>query len=87
MIGQHPHANHHSFHIPNAYARSALSSEEEYSAVPGAEEDVEDDDIEGIPSHLTGVEASDTWPTLTRYQRGLVRLAFGILGALVLLPL
>lgn len=86
---------HHTFHLPNGYPRSTVESNNDYHAVPADEVDgvgggahnIDDDDNDDDTLAEIGVETTPAWHSMTATQHALVRLAFGILGATVLLPL
>lgn len=75
----------HTFHLPNVFSRTQPSNE--YHSIPGGEE--EGDELVNREAETTrpGVEASREWQAMSGKQHAAVRIAFGILGAAVLLPL
>jgi len=86
----------HTFHIPNILARVTRSKKNHYNSIPAGEDEEEDnnndDHIRSSQAEedvLTGlgVETSREWHSMTVTQRLMVRVAFGIFGAAVLLPL
>lgn len=84
---------HHNFYIPNSHPRAKLHTDQQYHAIPDEEaaENGQDDNgsVEGDEVNLTGVgvEISPAWRAMSPTRHALVRIAFGILGATVLLPL
>ncbi|UZJ54850.1 hypothetical protein CBS101457_004170 [Exobasidium rhododendri] len=90
------HRNHdkHTFHLPNIFSRATQISKNQYRTVPagegeedeGEEEtDAYSDSDEGALAGI-GVESSPEWATMSSIQHSMIRVAFGIFGAAVLLP-
>lgn len=86
ITSRHTHFN---FHLPNGHARSTVESNSQYHAISGEEVDVTDDEDNDDTTLVVGfgVETTAAWHSMTSSQHALVRIAFGILGATVLLPL
>lgn len=86
----------HNFYLPNSHPRATIHTDQQYYAVPSEELDLvqatEEDDgdiLEGDEDTLipVGVETSTAWHAMSPARHALVRIAFCILGATVLLPL
>jgi hypothetical protein len=91
----------HTFHLPNVIARETRRARRtrptnRYRTIPRGEEDDEagsgsESESEGESDEDTlagvGVETSREWQSMSRFQHATVRIAFGIFGAAVLLPL